>query len=215
MKKYPYIGEWKEHGLVVLFTGAGEGYGMKDLYGFDEGFSEGEYTNITREYLQNTCGVVESKEHAEFIARMALNEGILFTTGLNENYPCWFAFDEELYFFKSKEYASDSNRKQITIPLQPKSKEWSPEVGDEVVAVHPCNKLEGKLLALTNKYAIISQGLEEQHLHLSSWSFEKPKTAQELKIEELQTKLCENNAVDNYILACDIVMGNIEGLSYE
>ncbi len=43
----------------------------------------------------------------------------------------------------------------------------------------------------------------------------KPKSKQELLIEELQTKLCDNNAVDNYILACDIINGEIEGLSYE
>lgn len=95
------------------------------------------------------------------------------------------------------------------------TKEWSPKIGDKVVITDKHNKLEGELLALTKEYAIISQPHGEQHLHLSGWSFEKPKSAEDLKIEELHAKLCEFNTVDNYILACDIVMGNIEGLSYE
>ncbi len=42
----------------------------------------------------------------------------------------------------------------------------------------------------------------------------KPKSKQDLLIEELQAKLVNNNAVDNYILACDIINGDIEGLIY-
>ena len=33
-------------------------------------------TNITREYLTNTCGKVESKEHAEFIVGLAEKLGV-------------------------------------------------------------------------------------------------------------------------------------------
>ena len=42
----------------------------------------------------------------------------------------------------------------------------------------------------------------------------KPKSKQDLLIEELQSKLINNNAVDNYILACDIINGDIDGLIY-
>lgn len=43
----------------------------------------------------------------------------------------------------------------------------------------------------------------------------KPKSKEDQLIEELQTKLCNLNAVDNYILASEIIMGNVAGLSYE
>ncbi len=42
----------------------------------------------------------------------------------------------------------------------------------------------------------------------------KPKSKKDLLIEELQAKLVNNNAVDNYILACDIINGDIDGLIY-
>lgn len=219
MKKYPYIGEFNDYSMV-LFLGKGEGFVLKHpitpLYKLDSNWCEGQFKNITREYLKNTWGVVESKEHSDFIIELAELHG--FKVDENSGNPKSFMIYDDvigIYSFSHKKLSNQKCRKQIAIPLPPKAKEWMPEVGDEVVAVHPCNKLEGKILALTKEYAIISQPHGEQHLHLSSWSFEKPKSAQELKIEELQTKLCENNAVDNYILACDIVMGNIEGLSYE
>lgn len=43
---------------------------------------------------------------------------------------------------------------------------------------------------------------------------QKPKSKEDLIIEELQTKLCNLNAVDNYILASEIIMGNVAGLVY-
>lgn len=103
--------------------------------------------NITREYLQNTYGEVVSPEHAEFIIELAKSAGFELNTGTNEDYPCWFAFDDELYFFDSKAYASDNSRKQIKIPLPPKveSKKWNPDFYD--LPKHfdcVCNKCGGK-----------------------------------------------------------------------
>ncbi|AVM33030.1 hypothetical protein [Pseudoalteromonas phage PHS3] len=106
--------------------------------------------NITREYLQNTYGEVVSPEHAEFIIELAKSAGFELNTGPNEDYPCWFAFDDELYFFDSKAYASDNSRKQIKIPLPPKaeSKKWNPDFYE--LSKPPkyfdcmCNKCGGK-----------------------------------------------------------------------
>lgn len=106
--------------------------------------------NITREYLQNTYGEVASPEHAEFIIELAKSAGFELNTGTNEDYPCWFAFDDELYFFDSKAYASDNSRKQIKIPLPPKaeSKKWNPDFYE--LSKPPkyfdcmCNKCGGK-----------------------------------------------------------------------
>ena len=75
--------------------------------------------NITSEYLANTYGKVESKEHAEFIVE--LGSSFPNWTGLVEEYPCWFCFDEdELFFFEKKRGASCLDERQITIPLPPK-----------------------------------------------------------------------------------------------
>lgn len=78
--------------------------------------------------------------------------------------------------------------------------EW-PQVGDEVVAVHECNNLEGKLLALTKKYAIISQGGEEQHLHLSSWTLKKPKTSEEELRDEIVQLINDAATLESNVLA--------------
>lgn len=43
----------------------------------------------------------------------------------------------------------------------------------------------------------------------------KPKSTQGILIEELQTKLVENNAVDSWMLAVDILNGKIKGLTYK
>lgn len=43
----------------------------------------------------------------------------------------------------------------------------------------------------------------------------QPKSKEDLLIEELQAKLIKNNAVDNWILAANIISGDIEGLIYK
>ena len=174
----------------------------------------------TKESLQNTWGVVESEEHAEFIIELCRNANTITSDTWKEGNKFFSINYNGLLFWGGSSFAKARSAKQITIQLPPKADnqeliEWPPKIGDDVVIADQHNKLEGKLLALTKEYAIISQPHGEQHLHLSSWSFEKPKSAEDLKIEELHAKLCEFNTVDNYILACDIVMGNIEGLSYD
>jgi len=79
-------------------------------------------TNITPEYLANTYGKVESKEHAEFIVDLGDINNLSSRTGYTEEYPSWFCFndDDELFFFDNESDANDNGEKLITIPLPPK-----------------------------------------------------------------------------------------------
>jgi len=77
--------------------------------------------NITREYLANTYGKVESKEHAEFIFDLGDINNLSSRTGYTEEYPSWFCFDDdELFFFDNESDANYNGEKLITIPLPPK-----------------------------------------------------------------------------------------------
>ena len=212
--KYPYIGKYETTNTETLCLFYKEGFAINlddkqraatDLY------LENAFKDITREYLSNTWGVVESKEHAEFIIELAVNCGFEQRTGLEKAYPCYFCLDkDEVYFFSQKHNASNDGEKQITISLPPKTKEW-PQVGDEVLTSDEIGVVKSPQDS-KGFYAVLIDG-ELSLLH--NTEFEKPKSKQELLIEDLQTKLCNNNAVDNYILACDIINGEIEGLSYE
>lgn len=73
----------------------------------------------------------------------------------------------------------------------------------------------GELLYLSSNHIIIkSENNNDCYCIRGEWDIEKPKSKEDLLIEELQTKLCNNNAVDNYILACGIINGDIAGLVY-
>ncbi|QAY17989.1 hypothetical protein [Pseudoalteromonas phage C7] len=164
----------------------------------------GRYKNITREYLSNTWGVVESKEHAEFIIELTKNCSIrLYST---QNKKAYFCCDGKyLWFTGFEQYALNRNRKQITIPLPPKAvkNEW-PQVGDEVEVRHDSGQvLKGELLAITSEYAIIQQLGHEQHLYLSAWKFSKPKTPEEELRDEL---ISEINSAPNSDYAVDVIL---------
>jgi hypothetical protein len=206
------------------------------------------YVDITHKYLSNTWGVVESKEHAEFIIELAVNceySPSFAKRAMAEGSVNWFFFSEsenELQFFEndvSDSFYESEGEKQITIPLPPKAKEWVPEVGDEVYVTKKVldnNSMQEAAELISETYCkLISKFTHNEvefcvlkndnsaytslilDLCLSDKTIVKlkPKSKQDLLIEELQTKLCNNNAVDNYILACDIINGEIEGLSYE
>jgi len=98
--------------------------------------------NITHEYLSNTWGVVESKEHAEFIVELAESakctgleiakhkiasgqtfKGVCFNF-YTDNGVLWFSFHHE-------SQAKNRGEKQITIPIPPKTE--LPEAGYNLV----------------------------------------------------------------------------------
>jgi hypothetical protein len=167
------------------------------------------YVDITHEYLSNTWGVVESKEHAEFIIELAELHGFELAQQSSLS-GSFFSFDIKGFCFLNLESIASRHCNKITIPLPPKAKEW-PQVGDEV-----CWGFEssGVIKSLSDGFAWIKEANNDYTTVYTS-SLKKPKSKQDLLIEELQTKLCNNNAVDNYILACDTINGEIEGLSYE
>jgi len=112
---------------TVLIMNDGFGY---HLHGDFQGeISDREYyidsdcKNITREYLQNTYGEVESPEHAEFIIELAELHGIkrAFTSPMKTINA--FAFkggNLYLYGLGLDELTQLPTRK-ITIPLPPKT----------------------------------------------------------------------------------------------
>ena len=213
--KYPFIGKGK-YGSIVLFNDRFSGFAIihanRVLEGhWSEYWNESTFINITHEYLSNTWGVVESKEHAEFIIKLAELHG--FVVGINPVNAMCFEFSVDsvnFYGIASDVFAHNEESKLITIPLPPKAKEW-PQVGDKV-----CWGIasSGVIKSLSDGFAWIKRD-DNDYSTVYTSSLKKPKSKQDLLIEELQTKLCNNNAVDNYILACDIINGEIEGLSYE
>ena len=88
--------------------------------------------------------------------------------------------------------------------------EW-PQVGDQVTVFGQ----QGVLVLpadANGMYVVESNG---RYFIPKLSDMTKPKSKQDLLIEELQSKLVNNNAVDNYILACDIINGDIDGLIYQ
>ena len=212
--KYPYIGQ--RYNAIVLFYAAGKGLLIDNALGFDGDSKAGDEvrlydgTNITQEYLSNTWGVVESKEHAEFIIELCEVNGIEVFNGFDIGITHFAIVKNEVVFTYGKPSVSEHD-KQITIPSPPKAKEWTPEIGDEV----EYRGAKFKVLMTADKSGHIVVDDNGNYINPHIEDIKKPKSKQDLLIEELQTKLCNNNAVDNYILACDIINGEIEGLSYE
>ena len=167
----------------------------------------------TKESLQNTWGVVESKEHAEFIIELAVELGCSDYSNIDLSKAKTFVFDK---FCDVKLYEADprylhkGGLKQITIPLPPKAKEW-PQVGDDALMMSG----KCKIVALADKHGNLAVTNEFGfNLIVNKSEVKKPKSKEDILIEELQTKLCNNNYVDNFTLASDIINGMIPGLSY-
>lgn len=125
--KYPYIGESKLIGTKVIFSGAGDGV-VIDGEHYEIGrrrnnWSEPAFNEITREYLTNTYGKCESKEHADFICELAENSGFTPENDYHaEKGRVWFSFNHETGSFFEERAAKDDNEKLIHIPLPPKEK---------------------------------------------------------------------------------------------
>lgn len=127
--KYPYIGKGIESGSIVLIYGKDSAIVMdsktwaaKDSE--DTEVDESYFKNITAEYLANTYGEVKSKEHAEFIVRLAEVNG--FDIGIKSNIPSVFEFSGMLlnvYANDISSFAHNVESKLITIPLPPECEE--------------------------------------------------------------------------------------------
>ncbi|AGR46566.1 hypothetical protein TW1_050 [Pseudoalteromonas phage TW1] len=134
MNKYPYIG--KNSSLcgdfsIAIFYGEKSGALLENtideipLHEHILDFNEREFENITAEYLTNTYGKVESKEHAEFIVKLAEANGFTQNkTGANLKSAKSFIFyiDRMIGLYEKPHFdlVHSSVRKLITIPLPPK-----------------------------------------------------------------------------------------------
>ncbi len=107
---------------------------------------------------------------------------------------------EEETELKSRAMASELDRQ---------GDKW-PQVGDKVTVFGQ----QGVVVLPADKHGVFIVEANRGYLAPQFRDLSKPKSKQDLLIEELQTKLVNNNAVDSYILACDIINGDIDGLSY-
>lgn len=107
--------------IVCLFKN-GFGYHLdgqyKGIYTDCKFSVAGSDKNITPEYLANTYGKVEGKEHAEFIIELAENHGFEHT--IYQEKRKHFAFVDNVLIFLVNTVYDSEDKKQITIPLPPK-----------------------------------------------------------------------------------------------
>ena len=219
MKKYPYIGKGLL-GSVVLFTDSSFGVAIrhenKEWEGvYRGGWNESIFTDVTHEYLSSTWGVVESKEHAEFIIELAELHGLKINYEKVEDCDpkCFMFYSSSvgIYHYNHLQLSNERGFKQITIPLPPKAKEW-PQVGDEVVTQGGSKGI--LLVSKPDRDGMILCDFDGEYALAYLNELQKPKTKEDILTEELQTKLCDNNHVDNFTLASDVINGMIPGLSY-
>jgi len=140
--KYPYIGKGLNSGSIVLFYEQNKGVTLESKTWASENLqhsnciNEDLFTNITRECLENTYGKVESKEHADFLIKLAEKNKIELGIGGYSERKNYFYFteDEGLLYLVFASFSPSNKHTSITIPLppvEPKPKSW-PQVGDEV-----------------------------------------------------------------------------------
>jgi len=204
MKSYPYIGE-TVLGSVVLFHREATGSILKHV---DRGpigrvyadWDEDLFTNITREYLQNTCGEVVSPEHAEFIIELAKNAKCAVidickakaaayqVSGMHFNFyvdsgTLWVSFSK-------LKMARSRGEKQITIPLPPKADKQEasdfPQVGDKVTWGN--KSVKGEVKALSDGLAWIKNEYGNHYTEYVN-SLVKPKTPEDELRDELEIAL--------------------------
>jgi len=128
---YPYIGKGLESGSIVLFYEQNTGVTLNSKTWASKSFeysnciNEDSFENITSEYLSNTYGKIESKEHARLIAKLAEGAGIKFA-GVDvsaENIKSFIFYSDGTFCFYKKdadELVHVREREQVTIPLPPK-----------------------------------------------------------------------------------------------
>ena len=221
MNKYPAFYEAKD-GNIYLYQSKNRyfSYQMESWNKSDLADAHPDDTNITAEYLANTYGKVESKEHADFIVKLAKVNNINFIDRWHDGLLFCFYIGGKgnlLLDFMESGYLDDE--KPITIPLPPRylmesQKEW-PQVGDEVLTKETS---KATIIAIYERFAWIENF--EGYLGMEIVAIEelkKPPTP----VEELRAKVIA--VMDNANTACAyadfiskaIINGEIEGLEYK
>lgn len=225
--KYPYIGKGKESGTVVVMVKPECGLVISSKTwatkngNFETSIDESYIANITREYLANTWGVVESKEHAEFIVDLAELHGFeLIKMGIG---GCnFFNFGSTSFALLSGEPAFKGDCKQITIPLPPKAeineaghnlvfaasecKEW-PCINDTVQPIDDkynhgtCEVVKVKTNDSGVKMALV-YSLEDSYPFWSPISeLQKPKTPEEALRDDIVQLIDDADGLSSHVLA--------------
>lgn len=204
MKSYPYIGK-TNLGSVVLFHGESAGRVIKHIGNIPNDrvyadWDEDLFTNITREYLQNTYGEVVSPEHAEFIIELAELHGFSVWRIRDDVKSASFTItDGTVRLFETElKYLDLSRLNKITIPLPPKVDkqeliEW-PQVGDEVTWGK--KSVKGEVKALSDGLAWIKNEYGNYCTEYAS-SLVKPKTPEEELREWMQERI-GNGIANNF-----------------
>lgn len=110
----------RSKGVILSDVNKGKTHTIPDSKTNPSTWFERKYKNITAEYLTKTYGKVESKEHAEFIVKMA--EGAGFTANKDYKHGHFFYISTAKYGFASEGFCKYGGTRLITIPLPPKDK---------------------------------------------------------------------------------------------
>ena len=132
--KYPKILENMCSTQTVIAYDASNVYHLKGLFEgeYVEDYNTHNTTNVTREFLDSTYGVVESKEHAEFIIKLCDGAGIEYHNVEDEGVKSFIIDNGAITFFdcEVENLYISTLMKQIKIPMPPKhivSKEFKVE----------------------------------------------------------------------------------------
>lgn len=150
--KYPAIYRSVVNENVFLLFNEKQGVVLdkcETIIGTSGKWNEFTFKNITAEYLANTYGEVKSKEHAEFIVKLAEVNGIQVSVNCRDGNAKVFSFRTKsgmprLVLLSTKDHLYNTvSRKQITIPLPPECEARKPK---DVIAngkKHTLNSVTG------------------------------------------------------------------------
>lgn len=236
--KYPYIGrgkvidENKRSGVEVLFYARDAGVVVggcdyDEVGEFYDIWNESHFENITREYLTNTYGEVESQEHAEFIIRLAESCGF---AGYSLDRPFkpikYFSIAVgSLIFLSTKDVAARHGGIKITLPLPPKEDDMKGEgVNNEEWLIGGCDCIyEGELYhflcksPFSNAAVITRASSKDWDVISASYDdLERSPTPVEALAELIDESLYATVDMDDILkIAKVIINGDIEGVKYE
>ena len=189
--KYPAIGEAVTGNKYLMLSNE---RGMKIGGGVHSALNGRVFKNITREYLTNTYGKVESKEHAEFIIELAeVNDIEACASWCRDSFFNFYtdtSGDIHLDFFRGDTAKSDGE-KLITIPMPPKEVEavgeW-PKVDSEFQ--HRESKQKGVILCVNDNFAWCKYPCMNP-ITVKIKDIEKPKTPEEELCDEFEADFKE------------------------
>lgn len=198
-RKYPYIAKGSM-GQIFLVHKARYGIHLEGVYKGEAvvEFSEIATKDITKEYLKNTYGKVESEAHREMLIKLAENAGF----GIDMAKLDWFCFLRGfLYFFSSEEIASNAGEKLITLPLPPEktSDDWL-QVGDEVTWGLAVN---WKVIAIHGDEAWLEHNSQTLVKKISD--LQKPKSDEDKLRDEVQTHIANQHLSGNISRMADVL----------